>query len=83
MLVQTVHLSCTDTNTTSKLIETRFDMTHITYEFHQVCPKWTETSFHLSLIIYEFYQLKDRFSYLASKMIIEPMIRLVQTMHLS
>jgi hypothetical protein len=33
--------------------------------------KRTKTSFHLSLIIYEFYQVKDRFSYLASKMITE------------
>ena len=30
---QTVHLSCTDTNTTSKWTETRFDMTHITQKF--------------------------------------------------
>jgi hypothetical protein len=38
-LVQAVHVSCTDTNTISKQIETRFDMTHVTYEFHQVHPK--------------------------------------------
>jgi hypothetical protein len=38
-LVQIVHLSCTDTNVVSKRIETRFHMTHITYEFHRVCPK--------------------------------------------
>ena len=31
-MMQTVHLSCTDTNTVSKRIETRFDMTHITYD---------------------------------------------------
>jgi hypothetical protein len=35
-LAQTVHLSCIDTNTVSKWIETRFDMTHDTKEFHQV-----------------------------------------------
>jgi hypothetical protein len=29
-LDQTMHLSCTDTNTVSKWNETRFDMTHIT-----------------------------------------------------
>jgi hypothetical protein len=29
-LAQTVHLSCTDTNTVSKQIETRFHMTHVT-----------------------------------------------------
>jgi hypothetical protein len=39
-LVQTVDLSCTDTNTISKETETRFYMTHITLEFHWVCPKW-------------------------------------------
>jgi hypothetical protein len=34
-----LHLSCTDTNTVSKRKEVRFHMTHITYEFHQVCLK--------------------------------------------
>jgi hypothetical protein len=29
-LVQTMHLSCTDTNTVSKWTETRFTMTHFT-----------------------------------------------------
>jgi hypothetical protein len=38
-LEQTVHLPCTDANTVSKRIETRFHMTHIAWEFHQVCPK--------------------------------------------
>jgi hypothetical protein len=37
-LTQTEHLSCTDANTVSKQIETRFHMTHITSEFHQVPP---------------------------------------------
>jgi hypothetical protein len=37
-LAQTVHLSCT-TNTVSKWIETRFDMTHVTLGFHWVHPK--------------------------------------------
>jgi hypothetical protein len=37
-LTQTEHLSCTDTNTVSKQIETRFHMTHVTMEFHQVPP---------------------------------------------
>jgi hypothetical protein len=37
-LVQTVHLSCTDTNTVSKQIETRFTMTHITLDLHRVRP---------------------------------------------
>jgi hypothetical protein len=39
-LAQTMHLSCTDTNTLSKWTETRFHMTHVTKEFHQVHPKW-------------------------------------------
>jgi hypothetical protein len=37
--VQTVHLSCTDTNTISKWTKTRFHTTHVTYEFHRVRPK--------------------------------------------
>jgi hypothetical protein len=39
-LAQTVHLSCTDTNTISKWTKTIFYMTHVTLEFHQVRPKW-------------------------------------------
>jgi hypothetical protein len=38
-LAQTVHLSCTDTNTVSKR-KVRFHMTRVTKEFHRVCPKW-------------------------------------------
>jgi hypothetical protein len=38
-LAQTMLLSCTEANTISKRRERRFYMTHITYEFHQVCPK--------------------------------------------
>jgi hypothetical protein len=32
--------SCTDTNTISKWTKTRFHMTHVTFEFHRVRPKW-------------------------------------------
>ena len=39
-LAQILHLSCTDTNTVSKWTETRFHMTHVTKEFHQVRTKW-------------------------------------------
>jgi hypothetical protein len=39
-LAQTVHLSCIDTNIISKQTETRFHLTHITLELHQVHPKW-------------------------------------------
>jgi hypothetical protein len=38
--VQTVQLSCTNTNIVSKQTETRYHMTHITKEFHRVRPKW-------------------------------------------
>jgi hypothetical protein len=34
-----VHLSCTDSNSVSKWIETRFHMTNVTEEIHQVRPK--------------------------------------------
>jgi hypothetical protein len=37
-LTQTEHLSCTDANTVSKQIKTRFHMTRITMEFHRVPP---------------------------------------------
>jgi hypothetical protein len=37
--VQTVLLSCTDTNTISKRTKTRFHMTHVTYDFHRLHPK--------------------------------------------
>jgi hypothetical protein len=37
--VQTVHLSCSNTNTVSKRTKTRFHTTHLTYGFHRVCPK--------------------------------------------
>jgi hypothetical protein len=36
---QTVHLSCTDTNTIYKWTEMKFHMTHITYVFYRVCSK--------------------------------------------
>jgi hypothetical protein len=39
-LAQTMHLSCTDTNTVSKWIETRFQMTNVTEKIHRVRPKW-------------------------------------------
>jgi hypothetical protein len=43
-LAQTMHLSYTNTNTTSKWTETIFYMTHVTQEFHRVSPTQ-----HLSL----------------------------------
>jgi hypothetical protein len=38
-LAQTMHLSCTDTNTIFKWNEVKFHMTHVTLEFHRVHPK--------------------------------------------
>ena len=38
-LAQTMHLSCTDTNTVSKRKEAGFHMTNVTYKFHRVSPK--------------------------------------------
>jgi hypothetical protein len=37
-LAQTMHLSCTETNTISKRIKMIFYMTHVTLEFHRVRP---------------------------------------------
>jgi hypothetical protein len=33
-LAETVHLSCTETNTVSKRTEMRFYMTHVTKQYH-------------------------------------------------
>jgi hypothetical protein len=38
-LAQTVHQSCTDTNTISRRTKTTFHMTHVTLAFHLLCPK--------------------------------------------
>jgi hypothetical protein len=62
-LVQTMHLSCTDTNTVSKRTETRFHMTHVTYEFHRVRPK---------LFISIWYIQCKPCTYLASRLAISP-----------
>jgi hypothetical protein len=57
--VQTVHLSCTDTNTASKQAKMRFRMTHVTYDFYRVRPKrflslwyvWPKPSTYLAPIV--------------------------------
>jgi hypothetical protein len=56
---QTVHLSCTNTNTISKWIETRFQMTNVTEKIHRVRPKW-----FLSL----WYVRRKLCTYLASRL---------------
>ena len=46
-LVQTMHLSCTEANTTSKQKEERFHMTHVTKELHRVMQNdfWAYVTF--------------------------------------
>jgi hypothetical protein len=143
-LAQTIHLSCTDTNTISKWKEEIFHMNHVTQEFYRVRPKWflipwyvrhkpctylasrlalspNEPSFHLSVVTSEDHQVRPKqfisrwyvwcklCTYLAmtlrlspngkkwdftcpshlggpsstSKMISKPMVRSMQTIHLS
>jgi hypothetical protein len=88
-LAQTTHLSCTDTDTTSKHKEVWFHMTHITYEFHRVSSKWSlslsyiwrKLCTYLESLPLEPHHLVAPSS--ASKMISEPMVCLMQTVHLS
>jgi hypothetical protein len=99
-LVQTVHLSCTDTNTVSKWTKTRFHTTHVSYEFHRVrtklfmslwyilCKPCTYLVLRLALSPNRPNRDPPRPHYVgvplgASKMIYEPMVRLLQTEHLS
>jgi hypothetical protein len=58
-LAQTLHLSCTDTNTETKQQEVRFHMTHITYKFHRVRPKW---------FLSQWYVRQKLCTYLASRL---------------
>jgi hypothetical protein len=96
-LTQTEHLSCTDANTVSKQIETRFHTTHVTYEFHRVRPKLFVTygtfnanraPIFCSIISKRTKQISTRPSSPrstvgASKTIYEPMVRWTQAEHLS
>jgi hypothetical protein len=90
-LVQTVRLSCTDTNTIYKQTKMRFHTTHVTYEFHRVRPK-----LYMSLWYVQCKPCTCLASRLAlpdpchlgvpsraSKMVYEPMVCLTQTEHLS
>jgi hypothetical protein len=61
--VQTMHLSCTDTNTVSKQIQTRFHTTHVTYEFHRV---------RLKLFMSLWYVQCKPCTYLASRLALSP-----------
>jgi hypothetical protein len=61
--VQTVHLSCADTNIISKRTKMRFHTTHVTYEFHRVCPK---------LFMSLWYVWCKPCTYLASRLALSP-----------
>jgi hypothetical protein len=98
-LAQTVHLSCTNTNTISKWTEMRFVVPHVALGFHWI----SKMIFELWYVQRKPYNyLASRLAYLqtdrnelppkprhlgvpsgASKMISEPMVGLVQTVHLS
>jgi hypothetical protein len=60
---QTVHLCCAEINTISKRTNTSFYMTHVTYEFRQVCPKRFSG---------QFYVWRKLCTYLASRLELSP-----------
>jgi hypothetical protein len=62
-LAQTMHLSCTNTNTISKWKEERFHMTHVTKEFH-----WLRAKQFLSLC----YIRRKPCTYLGSRLALSP-----------
>jgi hypothetical protein len=62
-LVQTVHLSCTNTNIVSKRTKMRFHMAHVTYEYHQV---------RLNLFMSLWYVHCKPCNYLASRLALFP-----------
>jgi hypothetical protein len=62
-LVQTVHLSCSNTNTVMDRTETRFHMSHITLEFHQLRPKQFPS---------QCYVLHKQYTYLAPTLTLSP-----------
>jgi hypothetical protein len=55
---QTVHLSCTNTNTVSKWTKTRFHMTNITKEVHRVQPKWFPSLWYIRRKLYTYLVLR-------------------------
>jgi hypothetical protein len=99
-LVQTVHLSCTNTKTVYTRTTMRFHMTHVSYEFHWVHPKLFMSLWYVQCKLCTFLASRLALStngpnrappdprHLgvpsgASKTIYEPMVRLMQTEHLS
>jgi hypothetical protein len=61
--VQTMHLSCVETNTTSKQTKTIFHLIYATYEYHLVCPKRFQSLWYISCKLC---------TYLASRLILSP-----------
>jgi hypothetical protein len=61
--VQTVHLSCNDTNTVSKWTKMRFHTAHVTYEYHRVL---------LNLFMSLWYVQSKPCTYLASRLALFP-----------
>ena len=62
-LAQTIHLSCTDTNTITKWNEERFRMPHVTLEFHRMHPKRCPSLW---------YVRRKPCTYLASRLALSP-----------
>jgi hypothetical protein len=98
--VQTVLVSCTDTNSICKQTKMGFHMTHVTYKFHRVHPKlfmslWyvqgkqcTYLASRLAISLNRLNRAPPDPRHLGvplgvSKTIYEPMVRSVQTVHLS
>jgi hypothetical protein len=61
--VQTVHLSCAEINTISKQTETSLHLTHVTLEYHRVCPKWFPSLWYVQ---------RKLCTYHASRLILSP-----------
>jgi hypothetical protein len=96
---QTVHLYCVKTSTISKQTELSFHLNLVTWEYQWLCPKWFLSLWYIqgkscTYLALRFalcpnilnWALKPRHrgvSLGASKMVYEPMVRLVQTVHLS
>ena len=91
-LAQTVHLSCIEANTFSKLTETSLHLTHVTYEFHRVRPKMTSEpiacsaqTVHLSCVETNTISKRTETSLPlgTDKIISMPMVHSAQTVHIS
>jgi hypothetical protein len=61
--VQTVHLSCAEINTIFRQTETSLHLTHVTLEYHRVCPKWFPSLWYVQ---------RKLCTYHASRLILSP-----------